>query len=160
MLLTTDNIIKFSGVVIACVSIITGLHEYSINNDREFRKNYFTRQTEVYEEILDDLGSISSSVGDTSKILEFQITEVHFEKLYYGRINLYQDKTIELQLDKLFDMISELKDNYNLRTNVPSIRIEIKNKSDRIQDKIYDLAEACKTSLENTYKVTDPDLYH
>ena len=153
-----ENIIKISGVIVAVVSLSVGLYEYSANNEREFRKNFFARQNAVYEDLLDDLGNISAWDGDTDKLTEFKTAEDHFEKLYYGKLNLYQNGQIELKTDSLYMMISDLKDNYNLSSMDSTVRNIIKLKCDTMQDLIYDLSQTCKYSLAHTYKVSDDDM--
>lgn len=153
MLKHSDLLLKTLSSIIALVSIAIGLYEYHTNNDKEFRSSFYKQQNQVYEQLLDDLGIISSSLGDTVRADEFNKSKKDFDKLYFGKLNLYQNHTIELNCDTLYDMIEKFKLAYNSRDTDQAVKSKQKIFSDSIQSRIYFLAQDCKASLEDTYGI-------
>ena len=154
MFKNSDLILKIVSSIIAVVTIAVGLYEYHSNNDREFRSNFFKQQNQVYEQLLDDLGVISSSLCDTLKTEEFTRSKKDFDKIYFGKLNLYQNNIIETNCDTLYDMITEFRDSFDLRNPDSIESMKQKIFVDSIQSRIYFLAQECKTSLQDTYQIS------
>src|SRR5882757_2453094 len=94
----TSSILSYAGIIIAVVPIVVGLYEYRANNEREFGKNFLNQQSLVYEELLGDLGGISTSISnpaDSVSQANYNLARYNFTQLYYGKLNLYQSPTIE-----------------------------------------------------------------
>ena len=141
MFKNSDLIFKIASGLIAVISIGIGLYEYQSSNNREFRSNYFKQQNQTYEQLLEDLGLISASIGDSLKTDDFKKSVTDFEKLYFGKLNLYQNQAVENECDTLYQIINKFKENHNL--------VYV----DSIQSRIYDLAQECKGSLKDTYEI-------
>ncbi len=148
----TTALLGFAGVFVAAIPIFIGLYEYKVNNERDFEKNFLNQQSVVYDELLGDLGGISTSISnpyDSISQANYNLAKFNFNQLYYGKLNLYQSPTLEKLTDSL----------YNLINSYDSIRIIDLHKEtldrmiDTIQSKVYNLSVECKKSLKSTYNL-------
>jgi len=142
--------ISLASIVIAAVPIFIGLYEYRANNEREFGKNFLNQQSAVYDELLGDLGGISTTISnpfDSLSQANYNIAKYNFNQLYYGKLNLYQSPSMEKLTDSLYNMIND----YDSIRSVDMHREILKDLIDHIQDKVYHLSVECKKSLKNTY---------
>ena len=146
-----ETILKVAGVIIAALTFFFGLQQYSVNNEREFRKNYYTLQSTVFNELLNDLGGMSASMEDSSTIPEFATSFKDFKKLYYGELNLYQNDDIAKSADSLFNKIETLVQNNDL--SLIKDTGSIRNQVNSIQEDIARLAQKCNRALQQTYEV-------
>ncbi|PWT73442.1 MAG: hypothetical protein C5B59_13365 [Bacteroidetes bacterium] len=147
-----EKTITYLGLIVAVVPILIGLYEYRENNQREFGKNFLNQQSEVYDQLLGDLGSISTSISNPSDSLSqanYTTAKFNFNQLYYGRLNLYQSPTIEKLTDSLYNLINS----YDSVKTIHKDRAEWEGLIDVIQDKVYRLSNECKKSLMTTYKL-------
>jgi hypothetical protein len=148
----TNSLLGIAGVFIAAIPIFIGLYEYKANNEREFEKNFLTQQSLVYDELLGDLGGISTSISnptDSVSRVNYNLAKFNFNQLYYGKLNLYQSPTIEKLSDSLFNLIN----NYDSTHSVNLRREELDHLIDTIQSKVYNLSVECKKSLKSTYNL-------
>ncbi|HEX4850088.1 MAG TPA: hypothetical protein VFV08_04735 [Puia sp.] len=147
-----SNAIPYLGLIIAVVPIFIGLYEYRENNEREFGKNFLNQQSQVYDQLLGDLGSISTSISNPNDSLSqanYTAAKYNFNQLYYGKLNLYQSPTIEKLTDSLYTLINS----YDSVKAIHKDRDEWEGLIDIIQDKVYKLSVECKKSLKTTYKI-------
>jgi hypothetical protein len=148
----TNVLLGFSGVIIAAIPIFIGLYEYKANNEREFEKNFLAQQSTVYDELLGDLGGISTSIsnpGDSISQINYNLAKFNFNQLYYGKLNLYQNPSIEKLTDSLYTLINS----YDSTRSVAKRREALENMIDAIQSKVYNLSVECKKSLKSTYNL-------
>jgi hypothetical protein len=144
---------------IALIPIFVGLYEYKVNNEREFGKNFLTQQSVVYDELLGDLGSISTSISnpdDSISQANYTQAKYNFNQLYYGKLNLYQSATIEKLTDSLYNLINSY-DSIKTIKRKASQREVLEDLVDKVQDKVYKLSVECKKSLKNTYNIAAED---
>jgi hypothetical protein len=145
-------VLAYAGIFIAVLPILVGLYEYKKNNDRDFGKTFLQQQSLVYDELLGDLGSISTPIsnpGDSVSQANYKTAKYNFNQLYYGKLNLYQSTTIEKLTDSLYTMIN----NYDSSRAVFSDREVVEGLIDKIQDKMYKLSVECKEALRKTYNL-------
>ena len=148
----SNSLLGMAGVLIAAIPIFIGLYEYKANNEREFEKNFLAQQSLVYDELLGDLGGISTSISnptDSVSQVNYNVAKFNFNQLYYGKLNLYQSPTIEKLSDSLFNLIN----NYDSTRSAKMRREELDNLIDTIQSKVYNLSVECKKSLKSTYNL-------
>ncbi|HLX92619.1 MAG TPA: hypothetical protein VKR32_13100 [Puia sp.] len=149
----TNSLLAFAGIAVAAFPIFVGLYEYKANNEREFEKNFLSQQSIVYDELLGDLGGISTSISnpyDSTSQANYNLAKFNFNQLYYGKLNLYQNPTIELLTDSLYNLINS----YDSIRSSNSLRREILDRLiDTIQTKVYNLSVECKKSLKKTYNL-------
>ncbi|HLY71573.1 MAG TPA: hypothetical protein VKR53_17680 [Puia sp.] len=149
----TNSLLAFAGVAVAAIPIFIGLYEYKANNEREFEKNFLSQQSLVYDELLGDLGGISTSISnpyDSISQANYNLAKFNFNQLYYGKLNLYQSPTIEKLSDSLYNLIN----NYDSIRSVNTLRREeLDQLIDTIQSKVYNLSVECKKSLKDTYNL-------
>jgi hypothetical protein len=148
----TTSILGFAGVFIAAIPIIIGLYEYKANNEREFEKNFLAQQSVVYEDLLGDLGGISTSISnpyDSLSQANYNLAKFNFNQLYYGKLNLYQNPSMEKLTDSLFNLINS----YDSIRSVLRQREVLDQLIDTIQSKVYNLSVECKKSLKSTYNL-------
>ncbi len=144
--------ISLASVVVAAIPIIIGVYEYRANNEKEFEKNFLNQQSAVYDDLLGDLGAISTSISnplDSISQANYNTAKYNFNQLYYGKLNLYQSGTMEKLTDSLYTMIN----NYDSIRGVGVHREALDNLIDTIQSKVYHLSVECKKSLKNTYNL-------
>ncbi|HMH32397.1 MAG TPA: hypothetical protein VK543_05175 [Puia sp.] len=144
--------LAYAGIFVAVLPVLIGLYEYKVNNDREFGKTFLNQQSVVYDELLGDLGSISTSISnptDSVSKANYKIAKYNFNQLYYGKLNLYQSATIEKLTDSLYNMINNYDSSKTSYTN----REQLEDLIDKIQDKVYKLSVECKESLKKTYSL-------
>ena len=144
--------LAYAGIFVAVLPILVGLYEYKKNNDREFGKTFLQQQSVVYDELLGDLGSISTSIsnpGDSTAQANYKTAKYNFNQLYYGKLNLYQSVTIEKLTDSLYTMINDYDSTRTVFTN----REVVEELIDKIQDKVYKLSVECKDALRKTYNL-------
>ena len=147
-----SSVLAYAGIFVAVLPVLIGLYEYKVNNDREFGKTFLNQQSVVYDELLGDLGSISTSISnptDSVSKANYKIAKYNFNQLYYGKLNLYQSATIEKLTDSLYNMIN----NYDSSKTIYTNREELEDLIDKIQDKVYKLSVECKESLKRTYNL-------
>jgi hypothetical protein len=149
----TNSLLAFAGIAVAAIPIFIGLYEYKSNNEREFEKNFLSQQSLVYDELLGDLGGISTSISnpvDSISQANYNQAKFSFNQLYYGKLNLYQSPTIEKLSDSLYNLIN----NYDSLRSGNALRREmLEQLIDTIQSKVYNLSVECKKSLKNTYNL-------
>jgi arginine decarboxylase-like protein len=146
------SLLAYAGIIVAILPVLIGLYEYKKNNDREFGKAFLNQQTAVYDELLGDLGSISTSISnptDSVSLANYKIAKYNFNQLYYGKLNLYQSAVIEKLTDSLYTMIND----YDSSKTAYSKRENLEELINRIQDKVYKLSVECKESLKRTYNL-------
>ena len=147
-----SNLLSYAGIIIAAVPIFIGLYEYKVNNEREFGKNFLNQQSVVYDELLGDLGSISTSISNPSDSVSqanYNTAKYNFNQLYYGKLNLYQSPTIEKLTDSLYNLINSYDSTKTAKFN----REVLEDMVDKVQEKVYRLSVECKKSLKNTYNL-------
>ena len=140
----------YASIIIAVIPILVGLYEYKVNNEREFGKNFLNQQSQVYEELLGDLGGISTSISNPTDSLSqsnYTKAKFNFNQLYYGKLNLYQSPNIEKLTDSLFTMINSYDSSREFNTQ----RQGLEELIDNFQNKVYKLSDECKKSLKSTY---------
>jgi hypothetical protein len=148
----SGSTLAYAGIFVALLPVLIGLYEYKKNTDREFGKTFLNQQSLVYDELLGDLGSISTSISnptDSVSQANYMVAKYNFNQLYYGKLNLYQSTAIESLTDSLYTMIN----NYDSTKSVYTNREELELLIDRIQDKVYKLSVECKESLRRTYNL-------
>jgi len=148
----TNSLLAFAGIAVAAIPIFIGLYEYRANNEREFEKNFLAQQSLVYDELLGDLGGISTSISnptDSISQVNYNLAKFNFNQLYYGKLNLYQSPTMEKLSDSLFNLIN----NYDSTRSVNLRREMLDQLIDTIQSKVYNLSVECKKSLKSTYNL-------
>jgi len=148
----SSSILAYAPIIVALIPIFVGLYEYRANNEREFGKNFLTQQSAVYDELLGDLGSISTSISnpdDSISQRNYTQAKFNFNQLYYGKLNLYQSTTIEKLTDSLYDLINS----YDSIKKMHMKREQLEDLVDRVQDKVYKLSVECKKSLRITYNI-------
>ncbi|HTS44508.1 MAG TPA: hypothetical protein VMH01_08940 [Puia sp.] len=146
----TNTILGYAGILIAVVPIFIGIYEYKVNNEREFGKNFLTQQSLVYDELLGDLGGISTSISnptDSVSQANYNTAKYNFNQLYYGKLNLYQSATIEKLTDSLYTMINS----YDSTRYTQFQREDMEDLINKIQDKVYKLSVELKKALKDTY---------
>jgi hypothetical protein len=146
----TNQLLGIAGVLVAAIPIIVGLYEYRANNEREFEKEFLARQSLVYDELLVDLGAISTSISnpmDSISKVNYNVAKFNFDQLYYGKLNLYQTPVIERLSDSLFNLINSYDStrSRNLRSG------ELDSLTDIIQAKVYNLSVEFKRLVLSTY---------
>ena len=147
-----SSLLAYAPIVVALIPIFVGLYEYRANNEREFGKNFLTQQSAVYDELLGDLGSISTSISnpdDSISQRNYTQAKFNFNQLYYGKLNLYQSATIEKLSDSLYDLINSYDDIKKMHMK----RDQLENLVDKVQEKVYKLSVECKKSLRITYNI-------
>ncbi len=148
----SNSILGYAGIILAAVPIFIGLYEYKTNAERDFGKNFLNQQSLVYDELLGDLGSISTSISnptDSISRANYKTAKFNFNQLYYGKLNLYQSATIEKLTDSLYTMINSYDSTKSARVRHEMLEDLI----DQIQDKVYKLSVECKKSLKKTYNL-------
>lgn len=146
------NLLAYATIIVAAIPIFIGLYEYNANNQREFGKNFLSQQNQVYEELLGDLGSISTAISNPDDSLStgnYNRAKFNFNQLYYGKLNLYQNPDIERLTDSLFTMINS----YDSSMVAGPQREKLGQLVDSFQVKVYELSVECKKSLKKTYDV-------
>lgn len=143
--------IGLASIVIAAVPIFVGIYEYKVNNQRDFEKNFLTQQSQVYDELLGDLGGISASICSPDSVSQanYNKAKYNFNELYYGKLNLYQTPQIEGLTDSLYNMVND----YDSIRAIDSHKVVLENLIDSIQQKVYNLSVKCKQSLKDTYNL-------
>lgn len=148
----SNSILGYASIFLAAIPIFIGLYEYKVNNERDFGKNFLNQQSVIYDELLGDLGSISTSISnpdDSISRVNYNTAKFNFNQLYYGKLNLYQSPTIEKLTDSLFTLINS----YDTNKTSHMQRDELEKLIDDIQDKVYKLSVECKRSLKSTYNL-------
>ena len=146
----SNSWIAYASIVIAAIPILIGIYEYNANAQRDFGKNFLNQQNQVYEELLEDLGVISTAISNPDDSLSrsnYARGKFNFNQLYYGKLNLYQNPNIEKLTDSLFNMVNS----YDSSKSAGSQRELLNNMIDSFQNKVYELSVECKKSLKNTY---------
>jgi hypothetical protein len=148
----TNSLLAFAGIAVAAIPIFIGLYEYKSNNERDFEKNFLTQQSAVYDELLGDLGGISTSISnpyDSISQANYNVAKFNFNQLYYGKLNLYQSLTMEHLTDSLYNLIND----YDSIRTANLHRDTLERLIDIIQGKVYNLSVECKKSLKSTYNL-------
>jgi len=154
-----NKILTYAPIIVALIPILVGLYEYKVNNEREFGKNFLTQQSVVYDELLGDLGSISTSISnpdDSISQANYTQAKFNFNQLYYGKLNLYQSATIEKLTDSLYTLINRY-DSIKTIKKMTEQKVLLEDLVDKVQDKVYRLSVECKKSLKRTYNISDTE---
>ena len=142
-----DLIIKVVSSILAISSIVFGVYKFTEQNERELRKKIYEEQYEIYSETIELAAHLSTTDDlDSVSLKNFQITRHKFEVLYYGKLCLIQDITVEKAIVNFHDAL---------------IRFESGDSSiepETLQQLSINLANAFRRSLEKTWGISFPEL--
>jgi hypothetical protein len=115
-------------------------HSLKVNDTLEFKRNIWTEQQDTYKE----LGEVTSNmISNLDKPDTFVVHFRDFDRLYYGRMMLVQDDSIELEMIKFREQVTDFLDG--------KIPIAYQDPSDWLRDAECRLLKQCKKSLERSW---------
>ena len=104
----------------------------------EFKRNIWKKQQEAYE----DIGNaVSAVVNSTNESSSFNENVRRFQDLYWGKVVLVQDDSVEIAM---------IKFNAEIRDFMDDIRTK-----DHLKKRGYELVKTCKASLHESWKTLD-----
>jgi hypothetical protein len=109
--------------------------QQGFNDSQEFKRKIWERRLDAYTEIGNLTASLVTSTGDTAR---FDSLTHRFEQLYWGRMPLIEDQTVEEAMRKFN---AELYDFKNRDSDL-----------NRLKGRGYELMKACQQSLHNSWK--------
>ncbi|MDX2361230.1 MAG: hypothetical protein QNK23_10515 [Crocinitomicaceae bacterium] len=142
-----DIRIKIATSIIGLGVLITGLVQYSIDNQRTYVKVLYDNQFNLYNDLL----SVSSEVAllEYDSLLvsnpsEFPEAKREFLKFYYGNIILIENREVEIKMIELKKKLEEFEDEDvdEILATMGEIRVICGH-----------LALACRYSLEETWGI-------
>lgn len=141
-----DLLIKVVTAILAITSIFFGVHKFTEQNERELRKKIYEEQYEIYSETINLTAILATTDLDSTNSESFRNTRHEFEVLYYGKLCLIQDITVEKAIVNFHDAL--------IRFEGGDESVEIET----LQQLSIDLANAFRRSLEKTWGIELPEL--
>ena len=127
--------------ILTLAAIIVGINQYNKNSEMEFRKNFFTQQISVYDQLVEITGRIANYEIDSLENNEFQSQCKKLTDLYYGKLNIYQDNSVDSLVRNYIIALQRFK---NYEVNVDN---------DFIRHLCKEISFKCRESMKNTYGV-------
>jgi len=128
-----ETFLKFATPIGAIIVFLVGIWHYKDSLSEEFKKEYWKKRYEVYEQLNDLAASIAST--DDPSISDSLSRE--FWIMYRGRIILVEDKHVYEAMKSYGETLDHAKIPDSLHT---------------LQRKAIDLANACRLSLKETWE--------
>ncbi len=144
-----DMLVKILGIAFTPITILIGINQYNHGVEREFRKNYYERQMQVYNDLIELCSKISISNIDSLETSGFYNLETKLNENYHGKLSLFENEEVEA---KVSDFIVSLQ-----RFKRDDISDEIID-NDVMKHKCFLITQACRRSLAQTYNVSLKDL--
>ena len=138
-----DSLLKYIPFALTIATIIIGLIQYKLTSEKEIRKEFFYKQVQSYEKIMDCVSDLINYNGSDKDSIEKRFDE--FRKLRYGSYLLYATDTVNfyvITFDYYYDRY--INNDSVTRTNVQNIA--------------YKLFNSCRYSLNQTLGVELKDL--
>jgi hypothetical protein len=86
-----ERIVTIVSCFIAAISLVAGAVQYSETRQRETKQPFLTRQLELYREVSNLTGALSTRAkGDSG----FEEAQTRFWTLYYGELCLFEDREV------------------------------------------------------------------
>jgi len=83
-----ERVVTIVSCFIAAVSLVVGAVQYSETRQRETKQPFLTRQLELYREVSNLTGTLSTRPKDNAG---FEEAQLRFWTLYYGELCLFED---------------------------------------------------------------------
>jgi hypothetical protein len=109
-------------------------------SEKEFRRKFYEKQMEVYFKLSETAAKLST-IEDPNQI---QPLHQNFMELYYGDLNVVQDKQVEDAAEQFKKSLNEFMSKQGSR--------------EKLQEDARNLAKACRNSFRDVWNI--PFLYH
>ena len=133
--LNIQNLEILIGIIIASITAAFGFIKFSQTRKAEFKKEFWKKRYENYENVI-QLASKICVLEDLNLVQE-EIQE--FRQYYWGKLAIVEDK------DVMKVMIAFNNELLYIESGQQIYFTELK-------DRCYDLARACRRSLQNTWE--------
>jgi hypothetical protein len=122
---------------IAVVSLVAGAIQYSETRQRETKQPFLTRQLELYREVSNLTGTLSTTPKENAG---FEEAQVRFWTLYYGELCLFEDRAVAQAMVNFGNVLCDYT-----KTG--------KNHSVELQTLALKFNDACRYSLSKSWGV-------
>ena len=92
-----DFAIKVSASIITIITIFSGINQYKINSEREFRKELFNQQISIYLETSEIVSKLVNCSKDSIGTPVYENARSKFFELKYGKLYFLEDTIVETQ---------------------------------------------------------------
>ncbi len=140
---TLDIVIKGLGFLATAVSIFVGVSKFNRAQqdaaELEFNRSFWQNQNAVYAEVCRTAGSMAANFDDP---VTFEQERKKFVSLYYGAVVLVEDSTVDSSMRELRSFLGV----------IDLLNAKDEETANRFNQKVLDLANACKRSSEEFKK--------
>jgi hypothetical protein len=137
---TIDILIKILTPIITIAGLLIGIWQFNVeqaDKDKlEFKRRVWEKQLDAYTNIATITSKI---VTENNKIAKDSLSR-EFEQLYWGKLPLFDDNSIQLSLKQFHDLLNDEENN-------------IKDMNDEyiLKEAAYRLIKNCQASLRATW---------
>lgn len=132
-----ERIVTIVSCFIAVISLVAGAVQYSETRQRETKQPFLTRQLELYREVSNLTGILSTKAKGEAG---FEEAQVRFWTLYYGELCLFEDREVAQAIVNFGKVLWDYT-----KTG--------KNQEVEIQTRALKLNDACRYSLSRAWGV-------
>ena len=129
-----DRIFKVIAILATLTTILIGIFNYADKKESEFRKAFWEKRFEFYEEVTD----LAPTIAITKDLDSVKDERQKFWTLYWGKLSMIEDQAV------LNAMVNYGDDLYNQE--------EFGHTSSGLEQLSYFLARACRNSLKETWE--------
>lgn len=134
-----ENWLKVLSFLLTGVTFCWGVFQYKIDNERNFRKYAFEKQSEVYNNYLSICSQLAITDKDSVSTNTFQKQYQEFEKIHFGDMALVQDTSVFSVATLFYVELNKFRQKASPTTN------------NDLQIILEDLAKKCRFSLRETW---------
>jgi len=128
-----ETFLKFATPIGAIIAFLVGIYHYRDEQAEEFKKEYWNKRYDVYEE----LNVLASAISNTKNLPQFDSLSTAFWILYRGKTVLVEDKHV-------YDAMKSFGESMKHATLPDSLHT--------LQTKAVTLGNACRLSLKETWE--------
>lgn len=112
-----DLLLKLFTPLIAAITIFIGIYQYKVNGERDFRKDLFNRQLDVYLESSQVVAELSNCEKNQIGSKVYEKARGKFFNLKYGRLYFLEDTIVEPHFVKFTEALLRFERNDPLVSN-------------------------------------------
>jgi hypothetical protein len=132
--ISTESILKIITSIIALITIIVGIIQYTSSRANEFKKAFWTEQLTLYKKAT----SLAATLAVSKNLNDVEEDREDFWKLYWGQLSIIEHPEVKDAMVEYGNQLYEVeKGNQSTST---------------LRQLSYNLARACRKSLAKTWE--------
>ena len=150
---TMENKIKIISVILALLTIISGIYQYKKTSDENFKKAFWEKRYDLYTQAINH----TSDIANSNSLKESEKSRKEFWKLYWGNMSLIEDSSTEQAMVKFGKFLSACESGvitqekcFEDSSNNDNLGFTV-YRSENLKRLSFELAHCARDSLKNTW---------